>query len=181
MTTSTNETPALLTPGSWALDTAHSSVGFTVRHLGIAKVRGRFTAFDTEFHVDESGTATIGATIQLNSFDTGNAARDEHVRNADFLDVENRPTLTFRASGPVRVAETFTVAGEASLGERSTPVTLEVEWGGVQEFPGTAGRHAGFSATGSIDRLALGVGAPAPGFLSSAVKVELEIQLIEPA
>jgi len=181
MTTSTNETPALLTPGSWALDTAHSSVGFAVRHLGIAKVRGRFTTFDTEFHVDETGAATIAATIHLNSFDTGNTARDEHVRNADFLDVEKRPTLTFRASAPVRIAETFTVAGEVSVGGRSAPVTLEVEWGGVQEFPGSDSRHAGFSATGTVDRLALGVGAPAPGFLSSAVKVELEIQLLEPA
>ncbi|WP_040795903.1 YceI family protein [Nocardia higoensis] len=181
MTTSTNETPTLLKPGSWALDTQHSSVGFSIRHLGIAKVRGSFTAFDTEFHVDETGAATIGATIHLNSFDTGNAARDEHVRTADFLDVANRPTLTFRATGPVRIAENFTVDGEVWLGERSTPVTLEVEWGGVQELPGAGARHAGFSAVGSVDRLALGVGAAAPGLLSNSVKVELEIQLVEPA
>ncbi len=179
MTTSTNDT--LLKTGSWALDTAHSAVGFTIRHLGIAKVRGRFTRFETEFVVDETGAATVGATIHLDSFDTGNPDRDAHVRAADFLDVANRPTLTFRADSPVRVAETFTVAGVATLGERSTPVELEVEWGGVQEFPGTGNRHAGFSATGVIDRTALGVGPTAPGLLANSVRIELDIQLIEPA
>lgn len=179
MTTSTNDT--LLKPGAWTLDANHSSVGFTVRHLGIAKVRGRFTRFETEFAVDEAGLASLGATIHLDSFDTGNPGRDEHVRTADFLDVANRPTLTFLATAPVRVAETFTVEGEATLGDKRTPVTLEVEWGGLQQFPGDEKLHAGFSATGSIDRTELGVGAPAPGFLSSAVKIELEIQLVEPA
>ncbi|MFC8048072.1 YceI family protein [Nocardia sp. NPDC057353] len=163
------------------MDEHHSSVGFSVRHLGISKVRGRFTNFETEFAVDEAGLATIGATIHLASFDTGNAGRDEHVRTADFLDVANRPTLTFRATAPVRIAESFTVEGEATFGDKTTPVTLEVEWGGVQQHPGDDKLHAGFSATGSIDRTALGVGPVAPGFLSSAVKIELEIQLVEPA
>jgi len=100
---------------------------------------------------------------------------------ADFLDVAHRRTLTFRATGPVRIAENFTVEGEVTLGERSAPVTLDVEWGGVQELPGAGARHAGFSAVGTVDRLALGVGAAAPGLLSNSVEVELEIQLVEPA
>ncbi|RJO79926.1 polyisoprenoid-binding protein [Nocardia panacis] len=172
--------PATLKTGPWALDTFHSSVGFTIRHLGIAKVRGSFTRFDTEFEAHEDGTATIGATIHLDSFDTGNADRDAHIRNADFLDVANRPTLSFRAVEPVAIAETFTVAGEATLGAITKPVTLEVEWGGVQEFGATGQRHAGFSATGTIKRTDFGVGGPLPGLLSDAVKVELEIQLVEP-
>lgn len=177
MTTSETTT---LAPGSWALDTAHSSVSFTIRHLGIAKVRGRFTGFTTEFTVDETGAATLGATIDLNTFDTGNPDRDNHIRTADFLDVANRPTLTFRATAPVRVAETFTVTGEATLGALTHPLTLDVEWGGVNAFPdGT--RHAGFSATGQIKRTDFGVGGPMPGMLSDTVKIELEIQLIEPS
>ncbi|MEV0245409.1 YceI family protein [Nocardia sp. NPDC050712] len=177
MTTSETTT---LKAGAWALDAAHSSVAFTIRHLGIAKVRGTFGKFETEFVVDESGAATLGATIYLDSFDTGNADRDAHVRQADFLDVANRPTLTFRGLAPVQVAETFTVEGEATLGQITKPVTLEVEWGGVVELPGTGDRHAGFSATGTIKRTDFGVGGPLPGMLSDAVKVELEIQLIEP-
>ncbi|MCA2206346.1 MULTISPECIES: YceI family protein [Nocardia] len=168
-----------LKAGSWTLDRSHSSVSFTVRHLGIAKVRGGFTRFETEFVVDESGAATIGATIDLDSFDTGNADRDAHVRNADFLDVANRPTLSFRATEPVRIAETFTVTGEATLGTVTKPLTLEVEWGGVGDFP-DGSRHAGFSATGAIKRTDFGVGGPMPGMLSDTVKIELEIELVEP-
>ncbi|MFF0528774.1 YceI family protein [Nocardia amikacinitolerans] len=180
--TNTSATTATqqLKPGSWALDTAHSSVAFTIRHLGISKVRGGFTRFETEFVVDETGAATLGATIYLDSFDTGNADRDAHVRNADFLDVANRPTLTFRAPRPVAIAETFTVEGEATLGAIAKPVTLEVEWGGVQDFGPTGERHAGFSATGTIKRTDFGVGGPMPGMLSDAVKIELDIELIEP-
>ncbi|TQM30940.1 YceI family protein [Nocardia bhagyanarayanae] len=180
--TNTSATTATqqLKPGSWALDTAHSSVAFTIRHLGISKVRGGFTRFDTEFVVDENGAATLGATIYLDSFDTGNADRDAHVRNADFLDVANRPTLTFRAPRPVVIAENFTVEGEATLGAITKPVTLEVEWGGVQDFGPTGERHAGFSATGTIKRTDFGVGGPMPGMLSDAVKIELDIELIEP-
>ncbi|MFC6011258.1 YceI family protein [Nocardia lasii] len=169
-----------LAAGSWALDAAHSSVSFTVRHLGIAKVRGGFTRFETEFVVDETGAATLGATIDLDSFDTANPDRDAHIRQADFLDVANRPTLSFRATQPVRVAETFTVTGEATLGDITKQLTLDVEWGGVADFAdGT--RHAGFSATGAIKRSDFGVGVPMPGMLSDTVKIELEIELIEPA
>lgn len=177
--TSTSESTTLKS-GSWALDAVHSSVAFTIRHLGISKVRGRFTRFETEFVVDESGAATVGATIYLDSFDTGNADRDAHIRTADFLDVANRPTLTFRADHPVIVAETFEVQGQATLGAITKPVTLEVEWGGVQDFGPTGDRHAGFSATGTIKRTDFGVGGPLPGMLSDTVKIELEIQLVEP-
>ncbi|WP_328395790.1 YceI family protein [Nocardia sp. NBC_00416] len=171
---------ATLRSGEWALDTAHSSIAFTIRHLGIAKVRGGFTRFETQFVVDDSGAAAIAAIIHLDSFDTGNPDRDNHVRAADFLDVANRPTLTFRATEPVRIADTFAVAGEATLGSVTRPVTLDVEWGGIGDLGPGGGRHAGFSATGTIKRSDFGVGVPAPGMLSDAVKIELEIQLIEP-
>ncbi|MET8654744.1 YceI family protein [Nocardia aurea] len=182
MTSTSESTTATqsLAVGAWALDTAHSSVAFTIRHLGISKVRGGFTRFETEFVVDESGAATLGATIHLDSFDTGNPDRDNHIRTADFLDVANRPTLTFRALGPVRVAESFVVEGEATLGDVTRPLTLDVEWGGVQDFGPSGDRHAGFSATGTIKRTDFGVGGALPGLLSDAVKVELEIQLVEP-
>lgn len=182
MTTTSDNTTTdqVLRPGSWALDTAHSSVAFTIRHLGISKVRGRFERFETEFVVDETGAATVGATIYLDSFDTGNPDRDAHVRAADFLDVANRPTLVFRAGRPVRVAETFVVEGTATLGGFTQPVTLDVEWGGIGDFGPTGERHAGFSATGTVKRTDFGVGGLLPGMLSDTVKIELEIQLIEP-
>ena len=179
MTTASETTPTLH-PGTWTLDTAHSSVGFAIRHLGIAKVRGRFSRFDTEFVVDDSGAATLGATIHLDSFDTGNSHRDEHMRAADFLDVANRPTLTFRADAPVRIADTFTVTGQATMGNTSAPVTLAVTWGGTADFAPANERHTGFSATGTIKRSDFGVGGSMPGVLSDTVTIELDIQLVEP-
>lgn len=180
MTTTPQTTGSSLRTGEWVLDAAHSSVAFSIRHLGISKVRGGFGRFDTRFEVDETGAAAIGASIDLDSFDTGNPDRDAHIRAADFLDVANRPTLTFRAAGPVRIAENFTVSGDATLGTVTAPVTLGVEWGGVQDFGPSGERHAGFSATGVIKRSDFGVGDALPGLLSDAVKIELEIQLIEP-
>ncbi|WP_280398719.1 YceI family protein [Nocardia carnea] len=180
MTTTPETTSTTLRAGSWALDPAHSSVAFVIRHLGISKVRGGFTRFGTRFDVDDTGAATIGATIDLDSFDTGNPDRDAHIRTADFLDVANRPVLSFRANEPVRIAEQFTVAGEATLGTRTAPVTLDVEWGGIGDFGPAGERHAGFSATGTIKRSDFAVGAALPGLLSDTVRIELEIQLIEP-
>ncbi|MFH5232651.1 YceI family protein [Antrihabitans spumae] len=176
MTTSTS---TVLATGSWALDAAHSSIGFTVRHLGIAKVRGSFTNFETTFVVGEDGRADIEAVVHLDSFNTGNADRDAHVRQADFLDVANRPTMTFRATEPVLVGETFSVVGDVTIGSVTKPLTLDVEWGGVQEFM-EGSRHAGFSAAGKFKRSDFGVGPQIPGMLSDIVQVELEIQLVEP-
>lgn len=178
MTTSAQS--ATLTAGSWALDTNHSSVNFTVRHLGISKVRGRFNRFETEFVVDDSGAAAIAATIYLDSFDTGNADRDEHARAADLLDVANRPTLTFKAVNPVRISEDFQVEGEVTLGGITQPVTLDVEWGGIQ-VANTGDNHIGFTATGTIKRTDFGVATAVPSaMISDKVAIELDIQLIEP-
>ncbi len=177
MTTSEQTT---LATGSWALDPAHSSVNFTVRHLGISKVRGRFNNFETSFVVDASGAATIEATIYLDSFDTGNSQRDEHVRSAELLNVTERPTLHFKAVEPVRVAEEFEVTGEVTLGGVTKPVTLDVEWGGLQQFQ-DGSRHAGFTATGTIKRSEFDVAPALPtAMLSDKVAIELDIQLVEP-
>lgn len=170
-----------LKTGAWELDSNHSAVNFTVRHLGISKVRGRFNKFDASFVVDASGNAAIEATIHLDSFDTGNEGRDGHVRSADLLDVDKRPTLHFKAVEPVLVAAEFEITGDVTLGGVTKPVTLEVEWGGVQEFQGDGKRHAGFSATGTIKRSEFEVAPAVPAaMLSDKIAIELDIQLIEP-
>jgi len=170
-----------LTTGAWVLDTNHSAVNFTMRHLGISKVRGRFNKFDTSFVVDASGAATIEATVYLDSFDTGNEGRDAHVRSADLLDVEKRPTLHFKAVEPVRISEEFEVTGDVTIGGVTKPVTLDVEWGGLQEFQGDGKRHAGFSATGTFKRTEFEVAPGVPAaMLSDKIAIELDIQLVEP-
>lgn len=184
-TPTTNSLP--LTPGRWAVDTNHSSVGFAIRHLGVSKVRGRFTRFDADIVIgDTLDTTTVTATIDVASIDTANADRDAHVLSPDIIDVANRPTMDFRST---RVAssssEQVLVDGELTIGHITRPVVLAVEFGGLESFPGGGPRHAGFEATTEIRRKDFGIDiAMPPGVsgvvLGDVVKVELDLQLLEP-
>lgn len=184
--TETKITPSPITAGPWTLDAAHSSVGFTIRHLGVSKVRGRFQTFTADVVAGEAlEQSTVTAVIDLASIDTGNAERDAHVRSSDILDVERRPTLTYRSTGLVALGDTWRLEGEATIGEITRPLALAVEFGGVENFvDGT--RHAGFEATGELRRKEFGIDVALPPGVSGAmlgdvVKIELDIQLIEPA
>jgi polyisoprenoid-binding protein YceI len=181
--TSANTTtaPALpLPPGDWTLDPLHSTVGFTVRHLGIAKVRGRFADAKANLHV--GGTAadlTVNAQIALASIDTGNPDRDVHIRGAELLDVEKRPTMTFRSTRVCGEGENWSMEGDVTIGDVTRPVTFAVEFGGLVDSPVDGRRHAGFEATGEIRRSDFGLGFGA-GLLSDVVKVQLDIQFVQP-
>jgi polyisoprenoid-binding protein YceI len=180
----TNELP--LRPGHWALDANHSSIGFTVRHLGVSKVRGHFRDFDVTVVVgDTPETSSVTATIDVASLDTGNPDRDAHVLSADLIDVAARPTMTYRSTAISGDGDDWTVEGELTLGEVTQPVTLAVELGGVQEFPADGRRHAGFEATTQIRRTDFGVDIALPPGVSGAmlgdvIKIELDLQLLEP-
>src|SRR4051812_36307932 len=184
MTTTTNPTLPLV-PGRWAVDPAHSSVGFTVRHLGVSKVRGRFNTFDVDVVIgDTLDDTSITARIDVASIDTGNADRDAHVLSADILDVERRPTLEFRSTRVTGVGAHYAVDGELTIGEITRPITLAVELGGVETFPGGP-RHAGFEATTQIKRKDFGIDIALPPGVSSValgdvIKVEIDLQLLEP-
>lgn len=173
--------------GAWTIDPVHSGVGFTIRHLMVSKVRGRFGTFE--------GTITTGAdpldsavtaTVDLTSIDTGNAQRDEHVRSADFLDVEKYPTMTYRSTGMRPDGEDFVLDGELTLRglTRQVPLTLEVGGFGPDPFREDdpfKGARAGFTATGEINRLEFGVGdgstVPGGGLaLGEQVQIVLEIE-----
>lgn len=180
-TTATSSVPGLA-QGTWALDTHHTSVGFKIRHLGIAKVRGRFDDVSAKLVVgptpDES---RIAATVALTSIDTGNAERDEHLRAADLLDVEHRPTMSYRSNRIRGEGSDWTVDGDLTIGEITRPLTLAVELGGVEDFfDGT--RHAGFEAVGEIRRKDFDLGFGTLGaMLGDVVQIELELEFIEPA
>jgi polyisoprenoid-binding protein YceI len=185
MSTTASETLPLA-PGRWALDTAHSSIGFAIRHLGVSKVRGRFQDFDVDVVVGPTLAETsVAATIQMASIDTGNADRDAHARTADLLDVAQRPTMTFRSTSIAAAADGWVVDGELTIGAITRPQRLAVEFGGIEEFPGGP-RHAGFEATGELRRKEFGIDmALPPGVkavaLGDVVKLELDVQLLEPA
>ena len=99
MTTTPDKVTLPLTSGHWVVDPNHSSIGFTIRHLGVSKVRGRFTRFDADVVVGETlDTTSVRATVDVSSIDTANADRDAHVLSPDLLDVARRPTMVFRST-----------------------------------------------------------------------------------
>ena len=170
-----------LIPGTWAVDTSHSALGFAIRHLGVSKVRGRFNTFEAEVVIGATLAETsVTATIDLGSIDTANADRDAHVRSEEFLDVANRPTMWFRSTSIHGAGEDWTLEGELTIGEVTRPISFAVELGGIQEFPGGP-RHAGFEATGELRRTDFGIAAAVPAaMLGDVIRLQLDLQLLEP-
>jgi polyisoprenoid-binding protein YceI len=174
-----------LVAGRWAVDPNHSSVGFTIRHLGVSKVRGRFNRFDADVQIGETvEDTTVVATIDMSSIDTGNPDRDAHVLSPDIVDVARRPTITFRSTRVAGSDFEWEVDGDLTIGEVTRPVGLLVEFGGAEDFPdGT--RHAGFEAATEIRRTDFGIDVALPPGVSTValgdvVKIELDLQLLEP-
>jgi polyisoprenoid-binding protein YceI len=172
-----------LEPGHWALDTVHSRVGFSVRHLGVAKVRGYFADVDAELVVGSTLSDTaVNATIDMASIDTGNADRDTQVRSSDLLDVEQHPTMTFRSTGISGAGEDWTLDGDLTIGEVTRTISLAVEFGGVADYYFDGTRHAGFEATGELRRKDFGLKfGPADALVGQVIKLELDLEFIEPA
>jgi polyisoprenoid-binding protein YceI len=180
--TKTPTTTLPLAPGRWSLDAAHSSVGFSIRHLGVSKVRGRFTAFETDVVVgdDLAGTSVV-ATVDLASIDTANADRDAHVRSDEIVDVATRPTLTYRSTAVVADGDGWRIDGEATIGDATAPVSLSVELGGLELYPLDGRQHAGFEARGELRRSDFGIAPQLPSaLLGDILKIELDLQLVEP-
>lgn len=184
-TTDTTQTTLPLGPGRWVLDTTHASATFSIRHLGVSKVRGRFNTIDATLDVGESLEDTrLVATIDPASIDTGNADRDAHVRSPEMFDVERHPEWRFESTRITGDGETWEVEGEAVIAGNTTPFSFEVEFHGVAEFPFTGNRHAGFSSSGQLSRKQLGLHFPALGpaasLLGDKVAFEIDAELIEP-
>lgn len=166
--------------GTWTLDPAHSEIGFSVRHAGISKVRGRFTEVSATV-VHEHGASTVEATAQAASFESGNADRDAHIRSADFLDVEAYPTVDFKG-----VHRGGDLSGELTIHGVTKPVTFSVDVVGqaVDPFGNT---RLGLEATTTINRKDFGLTWNAPlqagaGMLvGDKVTVELELSFIKEA
>jgi polyisoprenoid-binding protein YceI len=175
-----------LVPGRWAVDPHHSFIGFTIRHLGVSKVRGRFNRFDADIVIGETlETTTITATVDVASIDTANADRDKNVLSSALFDVATRPTMVFCSTRVTGAGSEYRVDGELTIGEVTRPIVLAAEFGGIESFPGGP-RHAGFEATTEIRRKEFGIGVELPPgvsavMLGEVVKVELDLELLEPA
>jgi polyisoprenoid-binding protein YceI len=169
---------------TWALDQAHTGITFSVRHMGIATVRGRFTQFSGSVELDEGGALTgVEATIDAASIDTGVEQRDAHLRSADFFDVDRFPTLTFRSTMVRRRGDDgYDVEGDLTLHGESHPVRLAVEVTPQVTDPWGKERVAA-TATGTLDRRRWGLTwnqvLESGGLLvSDEVRLTLDVQAV---
>jgi polyisoprenoid-binding protein YceI len=169
--------------GTWDIDTSHSDVSFTVRHMMVSKVRGRFGAFSGEIVTSEDlSGSSVTATIDASSIDTNNEQRDGHIRSADFFDVENHPQWTFRSTALRADGDDFALDGELTIKgvTRLATLALEINGFGPDAWGGT---RAGFSATTTIDRNDFGVDIKMPldgggVVVSDKVQISLEIEAV---
>ncbi len=138
--------------GTWDIDPAHSEVGFVVRHLVVTKVRGRFA--DVRGQIVTAANpleSSVDIEVDLNSISTHNETRDNHLRSADFFEVEKHPTMTYTATAVRQDGDKFVMEGELSLKDVTKVVPLTFELNGFSADP-WGGTRAGFSGTGSINR-----------------------------
>jgi polyisoprenoid-binding protein YceI len=173
---------------AWVLDPAHSTVGFSVRHLGISTVRGRFTrvTLDTDLDPAEPAKARARVEIDVRSIDTGDEQRDAHLRGPEFFDADRYPTIVFELTSVTPTGgEEYRVAGDLTIRGITRPVELDTEYSGAASDPWGNAR-AGVTITGSINRrdwdlswnMALDAGRLLVG---ERVKVEVEAELVQQA
>jgi polyisoprenoid-binding protein YceI len=166
--------------GTWSIDPVHSEVGFTVRHMMVSKVRGKFRNFSGEIVTGQNPLdSAVTAEIDLSSIDTGNEQRDAHIRSADFFEVETYSTMTYASTGIRENDGEFVLEGELTLKgvTRSVPLKLELNGFGPDPFGGT---RAGFTATGEINRRDFNVNFSAPmqnGGVVVADKIILHLEI----
>jgi polyisoprenoid-binding protein YceI len=180
---STTEATVLST-GTWTIDPVHSSVAFSVRHLGVAKVRGRFGTFEGSVTVaDEPLASSVTATIDAASIETGVPDRDAHLKSPDFLDVATYPQITFQSTSVQAVGSDYEVVGDLTFHGTTKSVTLALEFNGVSPDP-WGGTRAGFSASTEISRgeYGLSFNMPLDGgglMVGDKIKIELEIEAVK--
>ncbi|MDA0631877.1 YceI family protein [Nonomuraea sp. MCN248] len=145
-------------PGTYALDVAHTTIGFVVKHMMVSKVRGNFSDFSGTVTIAEDLLqSTAELTIKTESISTGVADRDGHLRSDDFLSVEKFPQITFKSKRVVAAGgDEFTVVGDLTIRDVTKEVELAVEYGGAGTNPW--GQPVwGFSITTEVDREAFGL------------------------
>lgn len=145
-------------PARWNVDPEHSTIEFRVTHMVVSKTTGRFTDYAGFVDMDaESGTVTaIEATIKSGSVNTSHEKRDAHLRNADFLDVEQYPTMTYKLKSYNKTAEGFTAVGDFTFHGVTKEVILVGRYNGAMKDP-WGNTRAGFSAEGKLNRKDFGM------------------------
>lgn len=173
--------------GTWAIDPAHSSVGFTARHAMIASVRGEFEEFSGTINIDpENPTESMAEVeIKVDSISTRAKDRDAHLRSADFFEIESHPTITFRSTG-VETGDDpdrFALVGDLAIRGVTNPVRLDVSFQGTATDP-FGNLRAGFEGETTVNRKDWGLTWNAPleagGVLvGDTIKLHLDVSAIK--
>ncbi len=179
--------PALAQAGSWDMDPAHSEVGFKIRHMMVANVRGVFhdAKGTLQFDAADPGSSSVDVVIQAASIDTGIEKRDNHLRSPDFFDAATFPTLTFKSTKFDKVADgVFKVTGNLAIHGVTKEVVLDVEGLDQQVVDLQGGTRMGAFATTKLNRKDYGLtwnkALEAGGWLvGDEVTISLEVELVE--
>ena len=175
-----------LPSGTWKLDDSHSELGFTVRHMMVSRIRGRFRSFQsTVILAEDLLLSSIETTIDVKSLDTGNGPRDAAVLSAEYLDAENYPQLTFRSTGVRADGEDYVLSGDLTVCAVTRPVELTVQYNGDITDP-FGNERIGFSVLGEINRKDFDISVDLPmdggGFVvGDKVKLEFDLEFIRAA
>ncbi len=166
----------------WNLDKAHSSVTFSIDHMVVSEVEGKFKEFSADIKADKVDFSDVKGTftVALKSVDTDNDKRDEHLRNADFFDVEKYPNLTFVIKKFTKVnGKQYKVTGDLTLHGVTKTVTLDAKFGGTIKDPYGLTR-SGFTVSGEINRYDFGLkynAALEAGGLTIGKKVSIKVNM----
>ncbi len=165
----------------WDIDVSHSAIQFSVRHMVISKVHGRFAKWSGAVQLDEADLtrSSVEVTIDAASIDTQVADRDTHLKSPDFLDVAKYPRLTFRSKRIEKAGGGYRVVGDLDLHGVVKEVALDADFAGTGKDP-WGNQRAGFSAKASLDRKDFGLtwnAALEAGGVLVGEKVEISIEL----
>jgi polyisoprenoid-binding protein YceI len=137
---------------SYKLDPVHSMVVFKINHMGVSNILGRFGGPEGTFSTDD-GKESIDATVKADSIDTANAQRDKHLKSADFFNVQQYPTITFKSTGVKKTGDnTYEVTGDLTLHGVTKSITVTLNKVGEKSLGGNFGDRAGFDGTFTVKR-----------------------------
>lgn len=173
---------AVAQTSTWTPDKAHSEVDFTILHMSLSKVHGRFGNIGGEIVWNSADVtkSTVNVTIDVNTVDTGVGPRDNDLKSANYFDAAQFPSATFVSTSVAKAANGLTVNGNLTVHGVTKPVVLQVE-GPMGPVPGMGGKlHAGFSATTTVSRTAFGIGAKTPAaVLGDDVQLSIELDVVK--
>jgi polyisoprenoid-binding protein YceI len=173
---------ALAQTSTWKSDPAHSEVGFSITHMAVSNIHGRFGHVDATINYNEADVtkSTVTATIDVTGVDTGEDARNNHLKTADFFDVATYPTATFTSTAVAKNASGLTINGNLTLHGVTKPVVLMAD-GPRGPAPGMDHKpHAGFSATTTIKRSDFGIGSKFPAaMVGDDVKLDIDLEVVK--